>query len=707
MANFLFSDTKLEGLSEKIFLDRYASKELDKTKWQINKKVVALLSEDPSNALLRKSVTATLLDINLTHNRAIVEDVSDKSTHEVSLDNIEYPKEQHPAELWERVARSLASVELPEKQQEIYEQFAYAVNEWKLVPGGRVNAGAGTDELTLMNCFVIPNPHDSRKGIMNTLTEMTEIMSRGGGVGINLSSLRPKRSTVVGVNGHSSGAVSWGGLYSYTTGLIEQGGSRRGALMLMINDWHPDLMNFIKAKSEMGLITNANMSVCVSNGFMNAIKEDLDWTTEFPITSHPAYDVEWKGNIRDWKAKGYPVKTFWTMKAREIWDVIIESAWKSAEPGIWFDEYTNDMSNSYYFNPLICTNPCGEQSLPAWGVCNLSAINLSKFYDETKHDVDWYELKKITRIGVRLCDNVSIYTMYPLEQQRLNQLDERRTGLGTMGLAELLIKLNIRYGSQESLVFLDKLYGFMAIEAYKASIDLAEEKGMFGKCEPHKMAQSGFMKQMLPELRKHSKMDVWGNSKYSNYAEKFLIVGIRNVTIITQAPTGSTGTMVGTSTGVEPYFAFEYMRKGRLGSHIEHVAIAKEWIVANRNQKLPEYYTTSQDLSAEDHVRIQAVIQKWTDSSISKTANCPNEFTVSETKKLYELAFDLGCKGVTIYRDGSRDIQVLNTIKEVEKEAPQGMELAELTLNTEDFVSGKTCEIRYEDGQRIVDCGTE
>ncbi|WP_373865193.1 adenosylcobalamin-dependent ribonucleoside-diphosphate reductase [Paenibacillus koleovorans] len=577
---------------------------------------------------------------------------------ESTIEKLTLNVEHTPEQMWDRLATAMASVETtPEKKKEWKENFRYILDDWRLVPGGRIAAGAGaSDELTLFNCYVVPSPHDSRGGIMSTLSEMTEIMSRGGGVGINLSSLRPRRAVVKGVNGSSSGAVSWGGLFSYTTGLIEQGGSRRGALMLMINDWHPDLMDFITVKSTMGQITNANLSVCVSNAFMKAVKEDLDWDLVFPDTTVADYNETWDGDLVKWRAAGKPVRTYRTVKAREVWHTIIESAWKSAEPGVVFMEYYNQMSNSWYFNPIICTNPCGEQGLPAWGVCNLSAVNLSKFYDQKNHDVAWDELGKTVRYSVRFLDNVIDKTPYHFEENQINQMGERRVGLGTMGLAELMIKLEIRYGSPESLVFLDQLYGFMAREAYISSADIAGEKGSFKHYDRDKFLQSGFMKQIV--------------ETYPEVGSAIEKKGMRNVTVITQAPTGSTGTMVGTSTGIEPYFAFEYFRQSRLGFDKQYVPIAQEWKDKNPNQDLPDYYVTSMSLSAQDHIRVQAAIQKWVDSSISKTANAPHDFTVEETKELYELAFDLGCKGVTIYRDGSRDVQVLSTAKEEKKEEP-------------------------------------
>ncbi|WNQ09685.1 adenosylcobalamin-dependent ribonucleoside-diphosphate reductase [Paenibacillus aurantius] len=640
---------RLEGLSEKIFLDRYAMKDADTNNTKVGDTVLVLTKDDP------KFPAKEVGEIVRREGKNVTVKLRSGELFESTIEKLTLNKESTPEQLWDRLAKAMASVEAtPEKQKEWTEKFRYLLEDWKLVPGGRIAAGAdASDELTLFNCYVVPSPHDSRGGIMATLSEMTEIMSRGGGVGINLSSLRPRRAVVKGVNGSSSGAVSWGGLFSYTTGLIEQGGSRRGALMLMINDWHPDLLDFITVKQTMGQITNANLSVCVSNDFMKAVKEDLEWELVFPDTKDETYDATWDGDLAKWKAAGKAVVPFRTVRAREVWHTIIESAWKSAEPGVVFMEYYNQMSNSWYFNPIICTNPCGEQGLPAWGVCNLSAVNLSRFYDEENHDVAWEELGRAVRYSTRFLDNVIDKTPYHFEENRINQQGERRIGLGTMGLAELMIKLEVRYGSPESLDFLDKLYGFMAKEAYLASAEIAEEKGSFEHFIADKFLQSGFMKNMV--------------SVYPEVGAAVQKKGMRNVTVITQAPTGSTGTMVGTSTGIEPYFAFEYFRQSRLGFDKQYVPIAKEWMDQHPGEELPAHFVTSMDLSAENHIRVQAAIQRWVDSSISKTANCPADFTVEETERLYELAFDLGCKGVTIYRDGSRDVQVLSTEKKEEK----------------------------------------
>ncbi|AIQ73690.1 ribonucleoside-diphosphate reductase [Paenibacillus odorifer] len=655
---------RLEGLSEKIFLDRYAWKDADNNNAKVGDVVLVLTKDDP------KFPTKEVGEIVERSGRIVTVKTRSGELVKSDVEKLTLNIEKTPEEMWDRLSTAMASVEkTPELQAEWAGKFRSILDDWKLVPGGRIAAGAGaSEELTLFNCYVIPSPKDSRGGIMQTLSEMTEIMARGGGVGINLSSLRPRRAIVRGVNGSSSGSVSWGGLFSYTTGLIEQGGSRRGALMLMINDWHPDVEDFITVKQTMGQVTNANLSVCVSNGFMKAVKEDLDWDLVFPDTTDPEYNEMWDGDLDKWKAAGKNVIHYRTVKARDVWRTIIESAWKSAEPGVVFMEYYNQMSNSWYFNPIICTNPCGEQGLPGWGVCNLSAVNLSKFYDEKNHDVDWEDLATTTRYSVRFLDNVIDKTPYHFPENEANQKKERRVGLGTMGLAELMIKLNIRYGSPESLEFLDKLYGFMAREAYLASAEIAGEKGSFLAFDTEKYLMSGFMKNIV--------------EAYPEVGEAIREHGMRNVTVITQAPTGSTGTMVGTSTGIEPYFAFKYFRQSRLGYDEQFVPIAQEWLEAHPGEELPDYFVTSMDLSAKDHIRAQAAIQRWVDSSISKTANCPSDFTVEETAELYEMAFDLGCKGVTIYRDGSRDVQVLETTKKEDKKeaAPVAAEEATTTV---------------------------
>lgn len=630
----------LSELGEKIFLDRYAVKDVKRDTLAVGDLAVVLVNPKTGQReigvietldLEKKEVDVRMRDGQLEHR---------------AIEHIDKPLETVPEQMFERIAKHIASVEKTEEKRTEWEtKFRELMDDWKYVPAGRIFTGAGTGQnLTFYNCYVIPSPKDSRHGIFETLGQMAEIMSRGGGVGINVSSLRPRYAYVKGVNGRSSGSVSWASLYSFVTGLIEQGGSRRGALMLILNAWHPDVIDFINSKKEAGKITNANISVGITDDFMEAVKNDKPWDLVFPDTHDPLYEKEWDGNMTKWKALGGKVIKHKTVRAQDIWTNIIESAWTSAEPGMYFIDRANYYSNSWYFAPLPCTNPCGEQPLPAWGVCNLGHVNLAKHINKDSGEVLWDALKKTVQQAVRFQDNVIDATPYFFEENRKQQMSERRVGMGTIGLAEMLIYKGLKYGSKEGVEFIDKLYQFIAITAYETSIELAREKGAFSQFEAEKFLQSGFMKNMPEYIRDQVKQ-----------------YGIRNVTIMTQAPTGTVGTMVGTSTGIEPFFSWTYYRKSRLGVHEEKIKLAQDWLDKNPGRELPEYFATAMDLTPEEHVRVQAAVQRWTDSAISKTVNAPSEYTVEQTKQLYTLMYDLGCKGGTIYRDGSRDEQILAT----------------------------------------------
>lgn len=865
----------LNEFGEKIFLDRYAMKDTKKETLTVGDTVVVCVNQ--------KTRQREIGIVKACGNRGekVEIELRDGTVSTYAWDDVDKPLELKAEQAVARTARGVAEVELPENREVWTKNFEWLMDDWRFVPGGRILAAAGTDQLlSLFNCYVIASPKDSRRGILDTLAEMTEIMSRGGGVGINLSTLRPHHTYVKGVNGRSSGSVSWGGLYSFTTGLIEQGGSRRGALMLVLNDWHPDLIDFINAKREAGRITNANISVGISDDFMAAVKADADWTFEFPETTSALYEEKWDGDLKAWKALGGATVVYKTMKAKEIWDMIIASAWASAEPGVLFIERYNKMSNSRYFSKIVATNPCwtgdmrvaladgrgtrtwkelaeagrdvdviardangvpvvkrmrnprvtaqeagvfkvvlsngaefkvtgnhkmtlsnldvvrvdelnagerlwigkrsgnsvasayapvaellaeldetseqgyeskvvdgtrfvkktcevcgaqfwvehdkrevsfcgdscvneyesrptkvivdpglgltvvsveyagletvyngtvddvhnvcvsidssadgietllnspncGEQGLPAYGCCNLGALNLSRFVTKKakKHVVDWENLGKAVEYAVRFLDNVVDLNFYFMDSIGEQQLGERRVGLGIMGLAEMLVRLELRYGSTQGNEFIDELGKFIAMTAYRASADLAVAKGAFPKYDPEQIMESGFIQSLPAETQAVIKAN-----------------GLRNVTLLTVAPTGTTGTMVNTSTGVEPYFSWSYFRTSRLGVHEETVDVAAEWKAANPGKDLPKWFVNAMDLTPEEHVTVQAKLQRWIDSSISKTCNVQSDYTIDQTRELYELMYELGCKGGTIYRDGSRDEQVLSTAKPGESE---------------------------------------
>lgn len=571
IAGLEVGETKLEGVREKVFLDRYALKGRDGM-----------------------------------------------------------PTETAPEEMWRRVAEGIAAVEsTPEKQVYWSERFYEALSDFKFVPGGRILAGAGTGTaVTFYNCYVIPSPEDSRGGILDNLKVMVDIMARGGGVGINLSSLRPRGSYIKTVNGTSSGPISWAELYSVATkDVIQQGGSRRGALMLMLNDDHPDIEEFITVKKDLQRINGANLSVCVSDDFMAAVKQDRPW------------QLKWQGEVKK------------ELPARELWELICEAAWASGEPGMVFIDRYNKVSNTWYYEDIICVNPCGEQGLPAWGVCNLGALNVAAFVRDGELDFD--ALAEHAKVAIRFLDDVVDANEYFIPENRKAQLGTRRTGLGTMGLADALIKMELRYGHEESLPVIERVYRTIRDAAYECSAALAVEKGPFPSWDKEKYAQGVFIERLPAALQ-----------------EQIAETGTRNAVLLTQAPTGSTSLLSGVSSGIEPVYDFAFVRRDRIGEHVIYHPLLQEWKEAHPDAETPPWFVSANDLTPEEHVRVQALVQQYTDSSISKTVNAPNAHTIDDVKTLYTLAYDLGCKGITYFRDGCRE-GVLSHIEEPDEPAEE------------------------------------
>jgi ribonucleoside-diphosphate reductase alpha chain len=548
------------------------------------------------------------------------------------------PIEDSPETMWSRVARGIAQVEQTAAARDYWAgRFYEALSDFKFVPGGRILAGAGTGhKVTYYNCYVIPSPEDSRGGILDNLKVMTEIMARGGGVGINLSTLRPRGSYIKSVNGTASGPCSWAELYSVATGdVIQQGGSRRGALMLMLDDSHPDVEEFINVKRDLKRINHANLSVCVSDPFMQAVKADAPW------------DLTFNGEVRK------------TIRARDLWNQICLAAWTSGEPGLVFIDRYNTESNTWYYEKIICVNPCGEQGLPEWGVCNLGALNLSQFVRggdaDTAGTFDFEALANTARVAMRFLDNVVDANLYFIEENATAQLGTRRTGLGTMGLADALIKLHVPYGSAESIGVVEQIYSTIRDNAYAASAELASEKGSFPNYDRDKYLQGRFV-QRLPEAIRN----------------RIAEVGIRNAVLLTQAPTGTTSLLSGVSSGIEPVYDFAMRRRDRTGEHILYHPLLQQWREAHPAAdyaEKPAWFVSANDLTPEEHVRVQATVQAYTDSSISKTVNAPNDHTVDQVQTLYMMAYDLGCKGVTYFRDGCRE-GVLSHIEPQSAAAP-------------------------------------
>jgi len=568
--------------------------------------------------------------------------------------------EHTPEDMWKRVSWGIAQHEKPKQRKKWEKAFYGVMSDFKFVPGGRILSGAGTDyQVTYFNCFVIPSPKDSREGILESLKQLVEIQSRSGGVGLNLSSLRPRGARVKKVNGISSGPVTWAGLFSYAThDVVQQGGTRRGATMLMLWDWHPDVEEFITVKEDLSKINGANLSVCVSDAFMKAVKEDKDWELIYPDINDPEYDEKWNGEIQEWKAMGKKVKVYKTVKARELWNLICTAAWRSAEPGLHFMERSNKWSNTWYFEQLVATNPCGEQPLGPWAVCNLGAMNLAAYVkgDDLSKDkageFDYKAFAEDVKVAMRLLDNVIDQTYYFFAENEKCAKEIRRTGLGIMGLGDALIKMHVKYGSDESLPVIEKIFQTLRDSAYDASSDIAKEKGAFPLFDKKKYLKGYHIKALSEKLQK-----------------KIASQGIRNAVLLTIAPTGTTSLVSGVSSGIEPVYEFAFLRRWRGGEQMVYHPLYETWRGAHPDKKdeRPEYFVSANDLTPLEHARVQAVAQQFIDSSISKTVNAPNAHTVEDVKTLYMLAYDMGLKGITYMRDGSRQ-GVLERVDDKKKE---------------------------------------
>jgi len=747
-------ERSFDGVSRLIMLDRYAFKDTEKTTLKAGDFVVFTIKHDPAfpaRALgYVKAIDWTERVVKIQPEEQYIGLIDDhyEATMGIvkrSIDVTDKPLEIYYEQIAARNARGLSEVEAEEKRAEIYEEFYEELSELNFVPGGRViyGAGSGTD-VTYFNCYVMPFPRDSREGIGEHRNEVMEIMSRGGGVGTNGSTLRPRNALARGVNGKSSGSVSWLDDIAKLTHLVEQGGSRRGAQMIMLADWHPDILEFIISKMQNPRIlrfiiettnddqirelaqnklkftplsdieretledavkwnepisdddggvtdyaeqllkdggrysvhnpeflSGANISVCLTDEFMKAVEDDEEYELRFPdVENYDAdqmaeYNARWHevGDVREWPL---PSKTYRTIKAKELWNLVNICATYSAEPGIFFIDNANDTTNAQaYGQKVVATNPCGEQPLAPYSVCNLAAVNLANMVTEGK--VDYEKLKRTVRVGVRMQDNVIDATPYFLEANEKQALGERRLGLGVMGLADMLIYLGVTYGSEEGNLVVDRVFETIATESYRASIALAKEKGSFPFLTQTdgEMSEGDNITQQTYSLRKALADTGFVRTLPEDIREGISNHGIRNSHLLTVAPTGSTGSMVGVATGLEPYFAFKYFRSGRLGKFMEVNADIVEELGVDGDD-LPDHFVSSMDLSPEAHADTQCVIQRWVDSSISKTVNAPKGYSVEQVQAVYERLYKGGAKGGTVYVDGSRDAQVLTLTAEDE-----------------------------------------
>lgn len=537
---------------------------------------------------------------------------------------------------WRRIARALAEVEADPAHWE--QEFYAALEDFKYLPAGRITAGAGTGRsVTLFNCFVMGTIPDNMGGIFDGLKEAALTMQQGGGIGYDFSTIRPRGAEVKGVAADASGPLSFMDVWDAMCRTIMSAGSRRGAMMATMRCDHPDIESFIEAKKDPARLRMFNLSVLVTDPFMAAVKADGPWELVFDG------------------------KVYKTVQARDLWNRIMRNTYDFAEPGVIFIDRINAMNNLAYCETIAATNPCGEQPLPPYGACLLGSINLATLVKEafTKNAaMDMAALDRLVRTAVRMMDNVVDASRFPLPQQAAEAQAKRRIGLGVTGLADALLMIGQRYGSEKAAEITEVWMRAIARAAYLASSDLAREKGAFPLFDAEKFLASGSLAHMDADVKAAIRQH-----------------GIRNALLTSIAPTGTISLYAGNvSSGIEPVFAYAYTRKvlQKDGSRTEEEVVdyaVRLWREKHGDAPLPDYFVNAQTLPPLDHVRMQAAAQKWVDSSISKTINCPEDISFDDFKEVYMAAWDQGCKGCTTYRPNDVTGSVL-TVSEASEKTP-------------------------------------
>jgi len=549
------------------------------------------------------------------------------------------PRDRTVEDTWRRIARALAQAEQDPETWE--DRFYTALEDFKFLPAGRITAGAGTGrQVTLFNCFVMGTIPDNMDGIFNALREAALTMQQGGGIGYDFSTIRPKGAEVKGVAADASGPLSFMDVWDAMCRTIMSAGSRRGAMMATMRCDHPDIEEFISVKADAARLRMFNLSVLVTDAFMDAVKADGPWELTF-------------GD-----------KVYHTVQARDLWNRIMQATYDFAEPGVIFIDRINAANNLNYCETISATNPCGEQPLPPYGACLLGSINIARlvsgpFGDDA--DLDEGALSELVATAVRMMDNVVDVSNFPLEQQAQEAQAKRRIGLGVTGLADALLMCGLRYGSDEAALKTSHWLHAIAKAAYLASVDLAKEKGAFPLFDRDAFLASGNMQHMDEEVR-------------DAVAEH----GIRNALLTSIAPTGTISLYAGNvSSGIEPVFAYSYTRKvlQKDGSRTEEEVVdyaVQMWREKFGDAELPDHFVNAQTLEPQAHVKMQAAAQRWVDSSISKTINVPADIGFEAFKDVYMQAWDLGCKGCTTYRPNDITGSVLSVSESEDKVPGEG-----------------------------------
>jgi ribonucleoside-diphosphate reductase alpha chain len=548
------------------------------------------------------------------------------------------------ADSWRRVAHALASVE-PTHQAEWEARFYAALENFCFLPGGRIQAGAGTGRhVTLFNCFVMGTIVDSMDGIFDALKQGAITMQQGGGVGYDFSTLRPAGMRAESVGTVASGPVSFMRIWDSMCSTILSTGARRGAMMATLRCDHPDIGLFIDAKRDAGTLKNFNLSVLVSDAFMNAIEQDEEWPLLFPVNTYPS-DYKEEFIMREWPGYNGPVrsKVFHRVSARTLWQQILRANYDYAEPGVLYIDRVQRANNLYYCERISATNPCGEIPLPPYGACDLGSINLTQFVRDpftSEANLDLVALAAAASIAVRMLDNVYELSRFPLPQQAETARATRRIGLGITGLADALIMLGEVYGSDASLKRAGEIMQTICHRAYRTSIELAREKGAFAKFDTTKYLHGEFVRALPPGI-------------FNGIAAH----GIRNSHLTAIAPTGTISLLANNvSSGLEPVFALDYRRDivqadgGSKSVNVTDYACALYRNLHGKDVLLPPAFVTSAQVSPVAQLAMQAALQRYVDNAISKTLYIPQAASFEDFRNVFGQAYQLGLKGCTAYR---------------------------------------------------------
>ncbi|MDR3491341.1 MAG: adenosylcobalamin-dependent ribonucleoside-diphosphate reductase [Gammaproteobacteria bacterium] len=534
---------------------------------------------------------------------------------------------------WQRVAKAISHVEKPKEKKFWQQEFYHLLEGFKFLPGGRILAGAGTThKVTLFNCFVMDIKNDSLAGIFSALKEGALTLQQGGGIGYDFSGLRPRGEYGITSGIVASGPVSFMRIWNTTCGILLSTGARRGAMMGVLRCDHPDIEEFITAKNNPAELRHFNVSVLISDAFMKAVKNDDEWPLTFSIH-----------NIS---------KIYKKVRARKLWESIIQSAYDSAEPGVLFEDTINRMNNLWYRETISATNPCGEIPLPAYGACNLGSLNLTQFVTQpftSQAEVDWHGLENSAKIATRFLDNVIDVSRYPLKAQKEQAQGTRRIGLGFAGLADAFVMLGLQYGSDESMALASKIMKTISDVTWNTSSELAIERGSFPFFEKENYLQGRFVKSLSADIQK-------------NISTR----GMRNSHHNTIAPTGTISLLANNiSSGLEPIFQGVYERNviqanNEIKKYLVTDYALAEWRKINSSEKFPPAWVDSQKLTPQNHLQIQQAVQPYIDNAISKTINLPADFPFEKLHDVYTQAHEMGLKGCTIYRPNPITGSVLN-----------------------------------------------